>query len=147
MPVPKAVIIAFISSLPNILSSLAFSTFKILPLSGSIACVARLLAVLAEPPAESPSTMYISQFSGFLSVQSASFPGSDVLSSAVFLLVRSLAFLAASLAICARSDFSHIDLATDGFCSKNMPSCSETMLSTALLAIVLPSFCLVCPSN
>ena len=147
IPVPNAVIIAFISSFPRILSSLAFSTLRILPRSGSIACVARLLAVLAEPPAESPSTMYISQFSGFLSVQSASFPGREVLSSAVFLLVRSLAFLAASLALCASKDFSHIAFATEGFCSRNIWSCSDTMLSTALLATVFPSFCLVCPSN
>ncbi len=32
-------------------------TLRILPRSGSIACVARFLAVFAEPPAESPSTM------------------------------------------------------------------------------------------
>ena len=57
IPVPNAVIIALISVLPRILSNLAFSTFKILPRSGKIACVARLLAVLAEPPAESPSTI------------------------------------------------------------------------------------------
>ena len=35
----------------------AFSTFKIFPRSGRIACVARERAVLALPPAESPSTM------------------------------------------------------------------------------------------
>ena len=42
----------------------------------------------------------------------------EVPSKAVFLLVRSLAFLAASLARCASSVFSQIDLATCGFCSK-----------------------------
>lgn len=47
----------------------------------------------------------ISQFSVSLSEQSANFPGSEVPSNAVFLLVKSLAFLAASLARCARSDF------------------------------------------
>ena len=118
MPVPNAVIIALISALPSILSSLAFSTLRILPRSGRIACVARLLAVFAEPPAESPSTIYISQFLGSLSEQSANLPGSEVLSSAVFLLVKSLAFLAASLARCASNDFSHIDFATAGFCSR-----------------------------
>ena len=48
---------ALISSLPKILSNLAFSTFKILPRRGKMACVLRERAVLAEPPAESPSTM------------------------------------------------------------------------------------------
>ena len=37
IPVPKAVIIVLISSLDKALSNLAFSTFNILPLSGSIA--------------------------------------------------------------------------------------------------------------
>jgi len=109
---------ALISVFPKILSSLAFSTLRILPLSGKIACVALLRAVFAEPPAESPSTIYISQFSGFLSEQSANLPGSVVFSRAVFLLVKSLAFLAASLALCAKSDFSQITFATTGFSSR-----------------------------
>ena len=37
---------------------------------------------------------------------------------AVFLLVRSLAFLAASLALWARIDFSQISFAMEGFCSR-----------------------------
>ena len=57
MPVPNAVIIALISLFTRILSSLDFSTFNILPRSGSIACVALFLAVFALPPAESPSTI------------------------------------------------------------------------------------------
>ena len=57
MPVPKAVIMALISALPYILSSLAFSTFNIFPRRGRMAWVARDLAVLALPPAESPSTI------------------------------------------------------------------------------------------
>lgn len=108
IPVPNAVIMALISALSYIRSSLAFSTFSILPRRGKIACVARLLAVFAEPPAESPSTMKISQFLGSLSEQSASLPGRVPPSRDVFLLVRSLAFLAASLALCAKSDFSQI---------------------------------------
>ena len=56
--------------------------------------------------------MKISQFFGSLSEQSANFPGSEVPSNAVFLLVKSLAFLAASLARCARSDFSQMVFAT-----------------------------------
>ncbi len=96
---PNAVIIVLISLFDKILSSLAFSTFNIFPRSGRIACVALDLAVFAEPPAESPSTIYISHLEGSFSEQSASLPGRPKPSKAVFLLVRSLAFLAASLAL------------------------------------------------
>ena len=57
MPVPIAVISAWISLFCRILSSRAFSTFRILPRIGRMAWVARSRALLAEPPAESPSTM------------------------------------------------------------------------------------------
>lgn len=60
-----------------------------------------------------------------------------------FLLVRSRAFLAASLALCARTDFSTVALATAGFCSRKISSCLLTTLSTAPLASLFPSFCLV----
>ena len=60
IPVPKAVIIAFISSEFRILSSLAFSTFMILPLSGSTAWILESLPSFAVPPALSPSTKNIS---------------------------------------------------------------------------------------
>ena len=83
-----------------------------------MACVSLLLAPFAEPPAESPSTIKISHSSGFLLEQSASFPGKLILSSADFLLVRSLAFLAAALALCAVIAFSLIIFATAGFCSR-----------------------------
>jgi precorrin isomerase len=73
---------------------------------------------LAEPPAESPSTIYISQSEGSLSEQSANFPGRVVISSADFLLVSSLAFLAASLALEAVRHLSNIIFATEGFSSK-----------------------------
>ena len=140
-------IIALISALSYILSRRAFSTLRILPRSGSIAWVARLLAVLALPPAESPSTMYISHFEGSFSEQSASFPGRAVPSRAVLRLVKSRAFLAASLALCASMDLSKIVRATSGFCSRKYVSCSLTTELTAPLASELPSFCLVCPSN
>ena len=52
-----------------------------------MACVARERAFFAEPPAEFPSTINISQFFGSLSEQSASFPGRAVESSAVLRLV------------------------------------------------------------
>ena len=64
--------------------------------------------------------MYISHLEGSLSEQSASFPGSASPSSADFLLVKSLAFLAASLALCARTDLSTMVFPTDGFCSKKI---------------------------
>ena len=52
-----------------------FSTLRILPRSGSTAWVERSRPCLAEPPAESPSTMNSSASAGFLTVQSASLPG------------------------------------------------------------------------
>ena len=54
----------------------AFSTLRILPRSGRTACVLRSRPCLAEPPAESPSTMKISASDGSLTEQSASLPGS-----------------------------------------------------------------------
>ena len=128
-------------------SSRAFSTLRILPRRGRIAWVARERAVLAEPPAESPSTMKISQFFGSLSVQSASFPGRDRPSRAFFLRVISRAFLAASRARWASRDFSTVALPTFGFCSRKIVRHSDSTELTAPLASELPSFCLVCPSN
>ena len=147
IPVPKAVIIFLISSELSILSSLAFSTLSILPLSGSTACVLGSLALMAEPPAELPSTIYISHSVGSLLVQSVSFPGSFVFSSPVFLLTSSLAFLAASLALEAKSPFSNMVFATVGFSSRKYSSFSERTASTAVFASLLPSFVFVCPSN
>ena len=57
------------------LSMRDFSTLRILPRSGSTACVLRSRPCLAEPPAESPSTMKISASDGSLTEQSASLPG------------------------------------------------------------------------
>src|SRR3982751_3129051 len=75
MPVPSAVISAWISVFWSTLSMRDFSTLRILPRSGSTACVERSRPCLAEPPAESPSTMKISEISGSLTMQSASLPG------------------------------------------------------------------------
>ena len=52
-------------------STRAFSTLRILPRSGRIAWVRGLRPPLAEPPAESPSTMKISHSPGSLLEQSA----------------------------------------------------------------------------
>ena len=117
IPVPNAVIIVLISSLFIMRSIRAFSTFRILPRSGRMACVARVLAFFAEPPAESPSTINISHFLGSLSEQSANFPGRAATDKAV-LRVASLAFLAALRARAANTAFSQIVLATLGFCSR-----------------------------
>jgi len=66
IPQPSAVIIFLISSDFKILSSLDFSTFKILPFSGKIAWKTLSLPCFAEPPAESPSTRYNSLIAGSL---------------------------------------------------------------------------------
>ena len=86
-------------------SSRAFSTLRILPRRGRIACVLRLLAFLALPPAESPSTRKISQFAGSLSEQSESLPGRAADSSGLLRRAASLALRAASRARWERMDF------------------------------------------
>ena len=50
------------------------STLRIFPRIGRIACVRRFLAVFAEPPAESPSTIKTSHSSGLRLSQFANFP-------------------------------------------------------------------------
>jgi hypothetical protein len=64
MPAPSAVISVPIWSDDSILSKRARSTFRILPRSGRTAWLSRLRPCLAEPPAESPSTMKISDLAG-----------------------------------------------------------------------------------
>ena len=71
-PHPKAVIRVEISDDERTLWSCALSVFNILPLSGSMACVFLSLACLAEPAAESPSTIKSSHLVGsFLGNQQA----------------------------------------------------------------------------
>src|ERR671935_3815 len=74
-PVPSAVISAWISWFCSTLSIRAFSTLRILPRSGSTACLARSRPCFAEPPAESPSTMNSSLSSRSALVQSLNLPG------------------------------------------------------------------------
>ena len=74
---------------------MAEATLRILPRSGSIAWVSRLRACLAEPPAESPSTMKISVPSRASREQSASLPGRRSFRVAVLRPTSSLAFLRA----------------------------------------------------
>ena len=95
IPVPIAVIIAWISLFESTLLMRFFSLLMILPRSGRIAWKVRSRPIFAEPPAESPSTMKSSASSGLRIVQSASLPGSDELSSALLRRVSSRAFRAA----------------------------------------------------
>src|SRR5438309_332815 len=147
IPQPSAAIMVLISSLPSILSKRAFSTFRILPLSGRMAWKRRSRPCLADPPADSPSTIYNSHRAGSRSWQSASLPGSVLLSSAPLRRTRSRALRAASRARAASMTLLMMRLATDGCSSRKAPSLSLTIASTMPLTSVLPSFVLVCPSD
>ena len=105
------------------------------------------LPCLAEPPAESPSTINISDNDGSFSWQSASFPGNPATSIAFFLLVISFALRAASLAFEASNTFSVIDLASLGFSSKKRLIHSKDIESTTPLTSEETSFALVCEEN
>ena len=131
----------------KIRSSPAFSTFKILPRIGKIAWVNRERPCLAEPPAESPSTMNNSEISGSLLVLSANLPGKLEISNPFFLRVTSRARLAATRAFSASIPFSTIFLATLGCSSINLLNVSENILSVTVRASELPNLVLVCPSN
>ena len=85
---------------------------------------------MADPPADSPSTINISHFSGSFSWQSASLPGNDEISKAPFLRVRSRAFLAASLAAAASTTFPTIIFASFGCYSNQLDKRSLIRLST-----------------
>ena len=91
--------------------------------------------------------MYSSLSDGSRSWQSASLPGSVLLSSAPFRRTRSRALRAASRARAASTAFAMIRFATLGFSSRNAPSLSLTIASTIPLTSVLPSLVLVWPSN
>src|SRR5699024_3821488 len=108
----------------------AFSTFKILPRKGKIACVLESRPNLADPPAGSPSTMYNPHAYGFLLEQSAGLSGRLETSNADLRLVTSLAFFAARRALDAIVPLSTMILATFGFSSKNLSNSSENSLST-----------------
>ena len=107
------------------------------------------LPVLADPPAESPSTRKSSFLLASLPAAFVSFPF-NILSFPVFdfpFLASSRAFLAASLATLLFSALSRINVDTVLFSSKKYDNFSYTMLSTTLLACGVPSFPFVCPSN
>ena len=136
-----------ISSLARILSILAFSTFKILPRIGRIAWNSRLRPDLADPPAESPSTMKSSVSAGLLEEQSANFPGRLEISKPDFLRVTSRARLAATRALAAKIPFSTIRLAICGFSIRKSEKASLKRRLVILTTSLFPSLVLVCPSN
>ena len=70
-----------------------------------------------------------------------------ILSKPVFLLVFSLAFLAASLACDAKAHLDTITLAESGFSIKNLSNPSPNTSEAIFLTSELPSFVFVCPSN
>ena len=129
MPVPSAVISVPISAEPSILSKRARSTLRILPRSGRTAWFSRLRPCLAEPPAESPSTMKSSDFAGSRSWQSASLPGSEAMSSAPLRRVSSRALRAASRAAAASTTLATIDA---GFCGCSSNHVAELLVDEAL---------------
>ena len=133
MPVPSAVISVVSSCDASIRSKRTFSTLRILPLSGRIAWNARLRPCLAEPPADSPSTMNSSLFAGSRSWQSASLPGSDDSSSAPLRCTISRALRAASRARDASSAFVMIVARVLGVAARGTaPSFSLTTAETAV---------------
>ncbi len=90
-----AVIRVWISVFFSIRSMRARSTLRILPRMGRMAWLSGLRARMAEPPAESPSTMNSSASSAFLVRQSVSLPGSPAPSRADLRRVASRAERAA----------------------------------------------------
>ncbi len=108
MPVPTAVINAWISAFWRALVRRAFSTLMILPRMGRIAWVSLLRACLAGPAAESPSTMKSSLSPASREEQSASLPGRLADSSRLLRRVSSRTLRAAMRARAAVTVFSAI---------------------------------------
>ena len=98
---------------------------------------------LAEPPAEGPSTMKISDNDGSRSEQSASLPGSDAPSSAPLRCTIARALRAASRARAVVRHFSTIRRPSRGWPSRYSASASAVADSTMPLISGLPSFVLV----
>ena len=147
MPVPKAMTILPISCDPSMRSKRARSTFRILPLSGKMACVLRSRPVCAEPPALSPSTRKISVLTGSLSEQSFSFELRKFMSIGFLRRVRSRALRAASRANAASMILPTIIFASVGFSSNHSANFSFTIPSTAGRTSELTSLSLVWELN
>ena len=147
MPVPSAVISVPICSEDSILSKRARSTLRILPRSGSTAWNSRARPCLAEPPAESPSTMKSSALAGSRSWQSASLPGRLATSRAPLRRVSSRALRAASRAAAASTTLPTMTLASAGCSSNQVPSASLSAPSTTGRTSEETSLSLVCEEN
>mmetsp|Transcript_31440 Transcript_31440/g.101676 ORF Transcript_31440/g.101676 Transcript_31440/m.101676 type:complete len:230 (+) Transcript_31440:1274-1963(+) len=128
-------------------ASSAFSMLRILPRRGRMAWISRDRPCLAEPPAESPSTMKISDRSGSPLAQSASLPGSRVDPSTDLRRTNSRAAFAASAALCADSALSRMAASARGVRCKKSVSCMASSSLTMPRTSGEPSFCLVWPSN
>ena len=127
MPQRSAEISVRISSNASILSTRAFSTLRILPLSGRMAWVSTSRPWVALPPAESPSTMNSSERRTSRVLQSRSLCGMEPDSSALLRRVSSRALRAASRAWAASTPFMVRRLASAG-CSSSHDSnaCATT---------------------
>ncbi len=147
IPVPIAVIIAWISVLERTLSIRAFSTLMILPRRGRIAWKLDWRAITAEPPAESPSTTKISVLAGSRSEQSCSLPGRLVESIAPLRRARSRALRAARRAWEALIALPQIARASFGCSSRYSARRCVTAWLTKPVISELPSLVLVWPSN
>ncbi len=144
---PSAVIIVAISCELSSLSKRAFSTFNILPFSGKIAWFLRSRPCLAEPPAESPSTKYISHKLGSFSWQSANLPGKPIVSITPLRRVISRAFLAASLARAESIILLQMIFASAGFSAKYSVSFSPITSETTGCTSLETNLSLVCDEN
>eukprot|EP00967_Tisochrysis_lutea_P112146 scaffold176901_cov31-Tisochrysis_lutea.AAC.2 len=120
---------------------------RILPRKGRMAWFSRERPCLAEPPAESPSTMKISERSGSPHAQSASLPGNSVEPSTDLRLTSSRAAFAASAAFCAACALSRIAPSALGVRCRYSLNCSARSSLTTPRTSGDPSFCFVCPSN
>ena len=142
IPVPITCTSDWISVFESTLLIRFFSLLMILPRSGRIAWFDLSRACLAEPPAESPSTMKTSVSSGSLIWQSANFFAMPP-PNAPLRRVRSRALRAAWRARAAEIAFMMICFASVGFSSRNSASRAFTVCSTKPRTQGLPSFVFV----
>ena len=147
-PQPSAVTRSVSSLFSSTLASDALSVLSTLPRSGRIAWRVRSRPCLAEPPAESPSTMKSSLSSRPGDVQSLSLPGSVRRPEVAVLRVTSCcAARLASRARAARMMRATIDSATVLLVLSQCSSAGRTCESTAAITSGLFSRSFVCPWN
>ena len=122
---------------------LAFSTLRVLPRLVRSLETHGHAPDLAEPPAESPSTIKSSVSAGLFEEQSASLPGKLEISKPDFLRVTSRARLAATRALAAKIPFSTIRLAICGFSIKKSENASLKRRFVISTTSLFPSLVLV----